>query len=432
MNFRSVIRVVTFGIVLLAYGVPALAAEKGNLRAGAARIDITPPKDARLPMRGYSGRTEGHAGVHDNLYVRVIVVDDGATRGAIIGCDLIGIGHDFWEKMTQQITGRTGIPREHILLAGTHTHGGPSPSTNTDADTDDSSGRHASYVTELEQKIIEAVERAQANLQPARAGFATGQASVNMNRRARMADGGWWLGSNPNGPSDKTVAVVKFESLSGEPLAVFINYGVHGTVLGPNNDLITGDLPGATSRHVEEHYGGKVVALWTSGTAGDQDPLYRVGTDFEQMAILGRILGEEVIRVTENIKTSTRSRIRGAQKVVTCPGRKLPPGPRRRRDQNYRFLDADPVPIRLSVLMINHIALVGVSGEVLTMIGQRLKQESPFSQTIMMTHCNGSSGYLPDDAAYDQISYEIAVSRVKRGCAEDAIVNGLLDLMDRF
>ena len=41
-----------------------------------------------------------------------------------------------------------------------------------------------------------------------------------------------------------------------------------------------------------------------------------------------------------------------------------------------------------------------------------------------------SSGYIPDDAAYDQISYEIVVSRVKRGCAEDAIVNGLLDMID--
>jgi hypothetical protein len=73
-----------------------------------------------------------------------------------------------------------------------------------------------------------------------------------------------------------------------------------------------------------------------------------------------------------------------------------------------------------------------VSGEVLTRIGQRLKEGSPFSQTVMITHANGSSGYLPDDAAYDQLSYEILTARVKRGCAEAAIMNGFLEMMDRW
>jgi hypothetical protein len=172
------------------------------------------------------------------------------------------------------------------------------------------------------------------------------------------------------------------------------------------------------------------VAPWTSGAAGDQDPIYRVGTDFRNVEALGRILGEEVIRVADGIKTTNRGRIRGAQKVVTCPGKRTVqrPGP----NSEYKIEDADPVPIRLSLLVIGDIAFAGVSGEVLTNIGLRLKRESPFNRTLMVTHCNGSSGYLPDDAAYDQVSYEIVTTRVKRGCAEDAIVNGFLELMSPF
>ena len=102
------------------------------------------------------------------------------------------------------------------------------------------------------------------------------------------------------------------------------------------------------------------------------------------------------------------------------------PGPTR----EYKTEDADPVSIRLSLLAINDIAITGVSGEVLTNISLRLKRESPFNRTIMVTHCNGSSGYLPDDAAYDQVSYEIVTTRVKRGCAENAIVNGLVEMMN--
>ena len=74
-------------------------------------------------------------------------------------------------------------------------------------------------------------------------------------------------------------------------------------------------------------------------------------------------------------------------------------------------------------------AYAGVSGEVLTMIQQHPRKASPFSRTVMITHANGSSGYIPDDAAFGQVSYEITTSHLKPGCAEDAIVKGFLTLM---
>jgi hypothetical protein len=64
------------------------------------------------------------------------------------------------------------------------------------------------------------------------------------------------------------------------------------------------------------------------------------------------------------------------------------------------------------------------------MIGQRLKRQSKLRNTIMVTHCNGSSGYLPDDDAYRRVSYEIRTARVKPGCAERAIVDGLLQMIE--
>jgi hypothetical protein len=251
-----------------------------------------------------------------------------------------------------------------------------------------------------------------------------------MNRRAPSADGGWMLGNNPDGVSDKTVAVLKFETLAGEPLAIFSNYAVHATVLGPANLQISSDLAGAAARVVETRYSDKIVAPWTSGAAGDQDPIYRVGTDFRNVAALGRLLGEEIVRVAEEVGTFSRARIRGVQRVVTCPGKRTvqSPGPGRA----FEIEDADPVPIRLSLLVLNDIAIAGVSGEVLTNIGLRLKRESSFNRTIVVTHCNGSSGYLPDDAAYDQVSYEIIATRVKRGCAERAIADGFRDMMASF
>jgi neutral ceramidase len=279
----------------------------------------------------------------------------------------------------------------------------------------------------MQDAVVTATSEAKSRLQPARIGYATGRANVNTNRRASNGEGGWMLGNNPDDVSDKTVVVIKIESRSGAPVAVFSNYAVHGTVLGPDNLQISADLPGAAAAFVERHYGGNIVSPWTSGAAGDQDPIYRIGRDFKNVTALGNLLGAEVVRVADQIQPTERARIRCSQRVISCPGKRTVqrPGP----GQPYLEADAEPTAIRLSLLMINDIAIAGVSGEVLTNIALRLKRESPMTRTVMVTLCNGSSGYLPDDAAYDRITYEVLTSRVKRGYAEAAIVNGFCEMI---
>lgn len=404
-----------------------LAADANPLRAGAARVDITPPADAALQLAGYAGRTKGFEAIHDHIYARAIVVDDGANLAAIVACEVIGMPDNLWEHASQRIAEQFGIPVERQLLAGEHTHGAPSlanmygqvPAAN------------AAYTAKLEDAIVESVRQAKANLQPARIGIGNGLTYVNINRREFMpGKGWWWLGYNADGPSDKTVSVIRFETPGGAPIAFFINYAVHGTVMGQANLQLTGDLPGATSRYVERHFQDKAVALWTSGAAGDQNPVSRAtGSDFTLVEALGQILGEQAVRASERVRMLDHAPARAAQRVITCPGQKVAPGRVPRKE--YQFEDAGPVNIRLSLLMLGDIALAGVSGEVLTFIGTRLKNESPFRNTLMVTHADGSSGYIPNDAAYDQISYEITTTHLKRGCAEAGIVNGFLEMMEQ-
>ncbi len=416
--------------------------EAGALRAGAARVDITPSAGAALSMSGYANRTQGFKGIHDNIFVRAIVLDDGATQVALVAWELLYVPDFVWADVSRQIAAEAGIRPENVLFAAVHDHGAPTLGA-TPPNT-------ADYTMNVESAAVEAVRQAKARLQPASFGIGTGAAYLNINRRELTSGQGWWLGYNENGPSDKTVTVLRFEDMTGKPIAFLINYAVHAVIMGPENYQITGDLAGATSRFVEQHYRGKnhprsdggprlrlrpeetsdegPVALWTSGAAGDQNPVSMAsGEDFTLVDALGKMLGEEAIRVAGGIKTSSEARIGGSQKVVTCPGRQVEAGSRPRAD--YKFTDADPVSIRLGVVMIDKVAITGVSGEVFTMIHQRLQRESPFSHTIMVTHANGSSGYIPNDAAFDQVSYEITTSHLKPGCAENAIVNGFLDLL---
>ena len=134
-------------------------------------------------------------------------------------------------------------------------------------------------------------------------------------------------------------------------------------------------------------------------------------------------------RVAATIHTTDQARVWGKQLVFTCPGRKLEPGPVPRK--KYSWEDSDPVSIRLRLLVIPDISLAGASGEVMTMIGEHLKRQSPLSQMVVVTHANGSSGYIPDDAAFEQVSYEITTSRLRPGCAENAIVNSFLKLIEQ-
>lgn len=410
--------------VLLGFLASAASAQTGPLRAGAAKVDITPAEDAALQMSGYAARQGGHTGVHDPIWVRALALDNGHARAAIVSADLIGFSHEYWERMTSRISRETGIPVEAILLTATHTHGAPAIEWRGRPWTQPG---QAEYAERAGEAIAGAVREALEKLAPARIGAGEGRANVNIHRVARWSDGSWFLGLNPDGPSDKTVAVVKVESGTGEPLAILFNYAMHGTSMGQENTLITGDSPGAAARFVEQALGGKAVALFTSGAAGDQAPLYDLSPrSFAGAGHVGALLGEEVLRVAAGIRGASEVLLLARQTTVSCPGHRLKPGPRVRA--RYEWEDAEPVLIRLSMLRINGIALGGVSGEALTRIGQRWKHESPWPHPVMINHANGSSGYLPDEASYAIPGYEIQTARVKPGCAEGAIVKGLAEL----
>jgi neutral ceramidase len=249
--------------LVIVSAIAAYGSEAGALRVGAARIDITPPADA-LPIP--------YTSIRDPIYVRAIVLDNSVTRAVLLGVDLIGIDEDLWADASKQISEELQCPTENIALSATHSHSTPYP---------DWGGPNAppdpnlpSFRAKLKAGIIEAVREAKGKLQPARMGFGTGATYLNVNRDAIHPETRlWYQGPNLDGPSDKTVAVIEFETPSGTPIAVYVNYAMHAInfyMLG----ILSADFPGATSRYVEQTYDDKVVAIWSSSAAGDQNPLY--------------------------------------------------------------------------------------------------------------------------------------------------------------
>lgn len=323
-------------------------------------------------------------------------------------------------------------------------------------------------------QILDAVRQAKAKLQVARVGYGTGKSYLNVNRD--VVDGEshlWTQAPNLDGPSDKTVAVIEFLAASGEPIGVYMDYAMH-PVNGFLAGLTSADFAGAASRYVEQAFNDQAVVVFVQGASGDQNPLYlraatntmasqsgvpitgyvltretveapirdgkvkttpvdpKVEDALERvMDSEGVLLGEEVIRVMSNIKRLEASpNIAAAQKMVSCPGRKRTDNAREGTPGSYE--DGDPVDIRLGAMRIGNIALTSVDAEVYSPIAQRLKRESPMANTFMVTLANGAanSGYIPNDTAFGALTFQVLGSRLKPGCAETAIVNGLLDLIN--
>jgi hypothetical protein len=90
----------------------------GPLRAGAARVDITPPKEM-FPIRG----NQVLAGVHDPLYARALVLDNGSSKMALISVDTAGMPNSA--DIVKAITAELGIPASHLSVAATHDHNTP-------------------------------------------------------------------------------------------------------------------------------------------------------------------------------------------------------------------------------------------------------------------------------------------------------------------
>lgn len=438
--------------IWLAYlSSPVLAkaqeSELANLWVGAAKVDIT-PDSTDLPTI--------FRGVHDNIYARAIVVRDNRETVALVTVDVGGFSDLIAERILARIEHLTGIATKNIMLTASHTHSVP----------------FGIKGEVFESKIASSVQLALAELQAAKIGYGEGVSYINVNRniidpKTRR----WWEGANYDAPSDKTVAVVWFESLAGKPIAVYYNYAMHAVISGMF-DKVSGDVPGAASRYIEDSYDNALVAVWSTGACGDQNPIYYqqtydlrdirtqeyasrgvdisnqmppggVGLDRDnpqvaklmaqqqQMLLsMGQFLGEEVLHVIRGIDRKVANpKITVAGRTVSCPGRqRLDEG---RAGYPGVYEDAEDIELKLGLITIGDVALTAVNGEVFNPIATRLKQESPYANTLMLTLTNGyaKSGYIPHDAAFGTYTFEVVSSKLKPGCAEDAIVDGLLDML---
>lgn len=419
-------RLIMCAIALLAMAGTARAVPvSGGLMAGTGKADID-PAPALFPLDNQNGDAPLLA-IHDPLYARALVLDSGGSRTILVVADLIVLPDAVYERLVTRIATQYGVPRDHVWLTATHCHTVPW-------------SMDKGYEQTVTDGVMAAIQQASAHEEPVRVGRGDGQAYININRDEQVGSD-FTLGQDPRGLSDKTVRVVGFFRTDGSPLAILANYAVHAVSLhssktspGGDGGMVSADIPGVADSYVDAHYGAdRTMTLWTSGAAGDQNPIlmsyYSEPDSAGKMATsdmkaagfmvtqrLGESLGREIIRVTDGMTPqAVTTPVRAAQLSIRCPSK------------------ADPVaslPVRLSYLGIGSVDLLGVSGEVVTRTDRHLRVTVGLRSPVLLSLTNGYDGYLPDDASYRRgQTFEVGKTSFAPGCTEDKIVAGAMKLL---
>src|SRR5947207_2614570 len=98
-------RVILSLIYLLAIvPYPAIYAIATELRAGVARVDLTPPLSMKAPLGGYGARMNRPAdGVHDRIFAKALVVSDGSRKFVLVTADMLGFAPPFKPSIIERL-----------------------------------------------------------------------------------------------------------------------------------------------------------------------------------------------------------------------------------------------------------------------------------------------------------------------------------------
>ncbi len=430
-----------------------------DLQAGAARVVITPP--IGVPLSGYfaaEGRMETAREIHDDLYARALLLDDGERRIAIVTLDLIALGDEELATVRSVMRREAGIAPEHLIVACTHTHSGPivqpfAPSNLVPGQADED------YYRLLPRLIGSAGAQAARKLRPARLGAGRGNSFININRREILPDGTLrglpFLGRNPTGPVDHEVGVLRLDdATSGQPLAVLMSYACHPVVLGPNLE-ISADYVGYTVHFVEQVLGSGVIALFANGAQGNMNAIVHPG-DYADAERLGHILGAEVVKVALGLNTHPQVRITTSTRRTELSLNPASDPERQREFMHFletvhtRFTQIGDRPhawdmeMRLAVAQYRlhireHLTLpylpaevtaFGLRGEDISIglasepaelfceYGMQAREQSPFATTLVLGLANGAIGYVPTSNVYHEGGYECEATNVAPGAGE--------------
>jgi neutral ceramidase len=435
---RVLVSVLTFALCL----VPG-AASSATLRAGVAKVEITPPPG--VLMWGYFDRRTPAKATLDPLYARVLVLEAGETRLALVALDLgRTFGPASLERLRESARRSSGI--SYTLVVASHTHAGPVIQDRYP------SGQVPAWESAALENIEKAIAEAQQRAVEVRLGTGYGVAYIGYNRRRVNPDGTvtmFWSNPTqvPTSPVDPTVSVLRIDTAEGKPLAVLVNYACHAVVFGADNLEYSADFPGVTAQtvesEVEQSSGTRPLAFFLQGAPGDINPYYATIPRQEDAVKwrdwTGRRLGQEAARVAKSIRTEAVAEpsLQFVEDTLTFHLRWDPEKFRQALLAAYGadiFKNFAPevtpeIALPVATLLLNkRIAFMTMPGEPFVDFQINWRERCPVRDAFFLGYADGYYGYFPTIRAATEGGYGTASATtwVEVGAGERMVDHALV------
>lgn len=406
-----------------------------DFRAGAAVVDVTPAVLPVLVNGGMLNRSVDK--VNTRVNARALALSDGREQIAIVVVDSCMMGRPLLDEAKALAAKRTGIATNRMLISATHAHSAPSAFAclGTDAD--------PRYVPFLRDRLVEAIVTAQKNLEPARIGWAKGNAAEftalrqwirrpdrlaedpfgNKTLRANMHAGRTWDDvTGEAGPEDPDLTLISIQSRDGRPLAVLGNFSMH--YFGDRDisaDYFGLFAEGLKTRLAASAPAGKppFVGIMSHGCSGD---IYRVDykipekdrpkptiqqyadglLDIAMKALAGIAHRSDVTlamaeqRLPMSYRVPDKQLLEWSKAIVKEMGDRLPKTTTEVYAREQIILhEMQRTEVVVQALRIGDIAIATTPNETYAVTGLKIKAASPLRNTMVIELANGADGYIP-------------------------------------
>jgi len=410
------------------------------MKAGVCKDIITPP--IGTPLAGYVFEKLPSVGIHDQLWVRAVVLEEDSTRVALAMCDVIGFDRYLNDKVKSYIKSRIDIPEENIVVGATHTHAGPVglfSFKEYDGVLSRVIGPYAGFEPDeclidiTARKIAGALVNAMQNMHPVTAGTLVGCIEE--------------IGKNRRDPGDTNDTEDIVTLLQGPDchMCILYSYACHPTVLHQDNRYLSADFPGFSNMYLER--ATSAFPIYITGAAGDISTRYtRREKSFNEVRRFGSIMAGETIKTLNVIYPEDVRDLSILSRKVKLPVKRLPPrehilknlkDSQNRLERLHRqnaspsevktaethvegakialdLLEAgvinrlDQIEIELKLLKMGNTAFLFVPGELFVQIGKAMKAYARSKNYILHICCyaNGYIGYIPTKEAFKNHDYE--------------------------
>jgi hypothetical protein len=383
--------------------------DASTLRAGVARVNLTPPMQMKAALGGYGVRMSKPAtGEHDAIWAKALVLVQDERKFVLVTADVLAFPPGFKAAVMERLV-TNGWSANQVMLLASHSH------TSLDMmalHPGNEFGIPQAGIFQKElfeytsDRLAKVIRDADKDLVPIVAGSATiSVPDRNRNRRH-------------GGPiHDTALTITRIDTNGGRPLAVLVNWTAHPTFMDAKDMLFSGDWPGHLQRTIEALIGQGVTVMFYNGAEGDQSPVPPdCSSNWERAERYGREMGIIAWRSWEKIQPKEVKVFAYHTETIDLPGRQPHPDFMKTGGKEYglsepmmkTFLERlVPAQTHSTCLRLGDLVILGVPGEMAAQLGLEAKSK--------VAQITGASSVTIGGLADEWVSYILPLEEYGKG-----------------